>query len=68
MKCITLLKKLEESKVEVIGTSKENLITVKVHLLKEDDDGGEEIDGNKPFDTSKQNYRIKDSLQREHLI
>ena len=46
-----IIKKLEESEVEVIGTSKENLITVKVHLLK-GDDGGEEIDGNIPFDTS----------------
>jgi len=57
-----IIKELEEMKVAVIGTSKEKLITAKVHLLIEEDNGGEEIDGKKPFDISKLNYRFKDSF------
>ena len=62
-----IIKELEERKVEVIGTSKEIFITAKVPLLKEDDDGGEEIDGKKPFDTSKLNYKLKDSFMNSSL-
>ena len=57
-----IIKELEEMKVAVIGTSKKKLITAKVHLLIEEDNGGEEIDGKKPFDISKLNYRFKDSF------
>ena len=38
------------------------MITAKAHLLKEEDDGGEEIDGKNPFDSSKLIYRINDSF------
>ena len=38
-----IIKEVQDRKVDVIGTSKEKLSTVKVHLLKEEDDGGEDI-------------------------
>ena len=38
-----IIKEVQDRKVDVIGTSKEKLITAKVHLLKEEDDGGEGI-------------------------
>ena len=44
----------------MIGTSKEKLITVKVHLLKEEDDGGETI--GKKLDITKITYQFKDSF------
>ena len=55
-----IIKEVQDRKVDVIGTSKEKLFTAKVHLLKEEDDGGEDI--GKQFDISKLNYQFKESL------
>ena len=53
---------MEERTVEVTGTSKEKVIATKVHLLKEEDDVGEESDGKKLCDIRKLNYRLRDSV------
>ena len=53
-------KEVQDRKADVIGTSKEMLSTAKVHLLKEEDDGGEDI-GEK-FNISKLKYQVKESL------
>ena len=55
-----IIKEVQDRKVDVIGTSKEKLITAKVHLLQEEDDGGEDI--GKKFDITKFNYQFKDSF------
>ena len=54
-------KEVQDRRVDVIGTSKEKLLTAKVHLLKEEDDGGEDI--GKKYDITKLNYQFNDSLQ-----
>ena len=55
-----IIKEIQDRKVDVIGTSKEKLITAKVHLLKEEDDGGEDV--GKKFDITKLSYQFKDSF------
>ena len=55
-----IIKEVQDRKVDVIGTSKEKLITAKVHLLREEDDGGEDI--GKKFDITKLNFQCKDSF------
>ena len=55
-----IIKEVQDRKVDVIGTSKEKLITAKVYVLKEEDDGGEDV--GKKFDISKFNYQVKDSF------
>ena len=35
-----IIKDIQDRKVDVIGMSKEKLFTAKVHLLKEENDGG----------------------------
>ena len=55
-----IIKEAQDRKVDVIGTSKEKLITAKVHLLKEEDDGGESL--GKKYDVTKLNYQFKDSF------
>ena len=50
-------KEVQDRKVDVIGTSKEKLITAKVHVLKEEDDGGEDI--GKKFDITNLNYQLQ---------
>ena len=53
-------KEVQDRKVDVIGTSKEKLSTARVHLLKEEDDGGEDI--GKKYDISKLKYQVKYSF------
>ena len=55
-----IIKGVQDRKADVIGTSKEKLMTAKVYLLKEEDDGGEYI--GKKFDIIKFNYQFKDSF------
>ena len=54
-----IIKKVEDRKADVSGTSKEKVLTAKVHLLKEDD-GVESI--GKKYDLTKVNYQFKDSF------
>ena len=55
-----IITEVQDRKVDVIGTSKEKLSTAKVHLLKEEDDGGEDI--GKKFDITKFKYQVKESF------
>ena len=55
-----IIKEVQDRKIEVIGTSKEKLITAKVHLPKEEDDGSEVL--GKKYDITKLKYQVKDSF------
>ena len=55
-----IIKDVQDRKVDVIGTSKENLLTVKVHLLKEEDDVGEVV--GKTFNIPQLKYQFNDSF------
>ena len=55
-----IIKEVQDRAVDVIGTSTEKLITAKVHLLKEEDGGGECI--GKKFDMTQFTYQFTDSF------